>query len=113
MLIRPDTRRAAVRSKPDDDTAVFDLGPVEDTFSGGRALVTVGPDELPVLIVRTRRGFFAMENLCPHQQRRLDDAVVRGRRIRCAFHAREYDLTTGACRSPRSGPRLRVFRCWA
>jgi nitrite reductase/ring-hydroxylating ferredoxin subunit len=93
---------------------VFDLGRATDVLVDGRAVVTVGPDGTSVLIVETRRGVFAMQNRCPHLGLRLDTAAVRGRRIKCAFHGREYDMRSGACHGspkPRSHP-LATHRAW-
>ncbi|NKQ51545.1 Rieske (2Fe-2S) protein [Amycolatopsis sp. K13G38] len=91
---------------------VFDLGRADEVLAGGRARVTLGPDETPVLIVRTWRGVFAMRNSCPHRARPLDEATVRGRLVRCPFHGREYDLRGGRCRSAPREPGLRVYRAW-
>jgi nitrite reductase/ring-hydroxylating ferredoxin subunit len=94
---------------------VLDLGPVDEVLPRGRARVEVGRDGTPVLIVRNRRGVFAMRNRCPHRGVRLDDAKVRGKSIKCAFHGREYDLRSGDCRSKPPGRRdgrLTTYRCW-
>jgi len=94
---------------------VVDLGDAADILASGRAVVTVTPDQCPdvaepleVLVVRTRRGLFAVESRCPHGLRPLGDANVRGRGVRCAGHGRRFDLRTGAQRSGRRGC-LRTF----
>ena len=59
----------------------------------GRTLAYV--DQTEVLVVRTRRGIFAVENRCPHLGRVLADAQVSGRKLICRGHNRGYDLASG------------------
>jgi 3-phenylpropionate/trans-cinnamate dioxygenase ferredoxin subunit len=95
-------------------TTVLDLGRAREVFGDGRAIVAVGPEGTPVLIVETRRGVFAMENRCPHAGPPLDNAAIRRRYIKCAVHGLEYDMTSGVCRTgrkPRSRPLL-TYRAW-
>ena len=98
-----------------DGEAAVDLGDAGELLASGRAVVTVTRDQCPdvaesleVLIVRTRRGLFAVESRCPHALRPLGDANVRGRGVRCAGHGRRFDLRTGAQRPARRGC-LRTF----
>jgi nitrite reductase/ring-hydroxylating ferredoxin subunit len=109
--------RPAWRRPPDpvESAAVLDLGPVAQVLAGGRAQVTVGPDETPVLVIKTARGVFAMRNRCPHRGLPLDGATTRGRYVRCGFHGREYDMASGTCRPGTREPgarRLVTYRCW-
>jgi apoptosis-inducing factor 3 len=78
------------------------VGACSDPVDGGSAnkLVTEGRTlgrfgDIEVLIVRTRRGLFAVENRCPHMGRRLTDAPVSGRTLVCPGHHRRYDLAVG------------------
>jgi 3-phenylpropionate/trans-cinnamate dioxygenase ferredoxin subunit len=92
----------------------LDLGPVDDVLHEGRIVVRVGASGESVLVVRTRRGVFAMQNECPHMGLPLDDAAVHGSRLTCAHHGYRYDLTSGRCRAP-GVPRaltLRTYRAW-
>lgn len=84
-------------------------GPADRLLTEGRAIVYFGESE--VLVVRTRRGLFAVENRCPHMGRRLSDAFVSGRSVICAGHHRRYDLASGqpAGRIMSRAPRLRTF----
>ena len=98
---------------------VVDVGAAADLLATGRAVVTVpgdcGPgvrEALEVLIVRTRRGLFAVESRCPHFGYRLAESTVRGRGIRCAGHGRRFDLrAAGSGRQARRGC-LRTFEVW-
>ncbi|WP_081005396.1 Rieske (2Fe-2S) protein [Rhodococcus rhodochrous] len=87
---------ASERRRPVD----YDVGTVDAVLTQGRAVVEVGPNRLPVLVVRTRRGLFPADNRCPHRGIRLDDGAVRGTTITCAVHGYRFDLGTG---SPKVG----------
>jgi nitrite reductase/ring-hydroxylating ferredoxin subunit len=95
-------------------TTVFDLGLAREVLVDRRAIVTVGPDDTSVLIVETRRGAFAIQNRCPHMGFPLDRAAVHGQHLKCAFHGREYDMTSGVCHGgPKPGTRpLTTYRAW-
>jgi 3-phenylpropionate/trans-cinnamate dioxygenase ferredoxin component len=75
----------------------------------GRVIVQV--DGVEVLVVRTRRGIFAVENRCPHTGRHLTDAAVSGSRLTCMGHQRRYDLVSGrpVTRTALPGAGVRVF----
>jgi nitrite reductase/ring-hydroxylating ferredoxin subunit len=87
----------------------LDVGSADPLLAMGRMLARFG--DIEVLVVRTRRGIFAVENRCPHTGRTLSDAVVSRRNVTCAGHQRRYDLETGhlAGRSTCRTPRLRTF----
>jgi nitrite reductase/ring-hydroxylating ferredoxin subunit len=94
-------------------TDVLDLGLAEEILVGGRAVVRLRSG-VSVLIISTRRGVFAVQNRCPHRSLPLTSAPVRRGNLRCPFHGREYDLTSGACRGgprPRTDP-LTTYRVW-
>jgi 3-phenylpropionate/trans-cinnamate dioxygenase ferredoxin component len=102
------------QASPDigEGTTVFDLGLAREVLINGRVTLTVGPKDTSVLIIRTRRGVFAMQNRCPHAGIPLDSAVVRRRYIKCVVHGRTYDMTSGVCRNgPRTRPLL-TYRAW-
>jgi nitrite reductase/ring-hydroxylating ferredoxin subunit len=86
-----------------------DVGPADRFLSQGRVIAQV--DGVEVLVVRTRRGIFAVENLCPHTGRHLTDAAVSGSRLTCMGHQRRYDLASGrpVIRTVLPGNRIRVF----
>jgi nitrite reductase/ring-hydroxylating ferredoxin subunit len=89
-----------------------DAGPADRILEEGRVIVQV--DGVEVLVVRTRRGVFAVENLCPHAGRHLTDAAVSGSRVTCAGHHRRYDLASGrpVTRAVVPGAGIRVFDAW-
>ena len=56
--------------------------------------VRVGPKQ--IILVQTETGYFALNNICPHQGVPLADGTVcKGDRIRCARHGYLFDMKTG------------------
>jgi nitrite reductase/ring-hydroxylating ferredoxin subunit len=118
MKLLPQLRRpsgsAESQAEPPDARApetVIDLGPAGRVLVGGLAEVRAWPGGPDILVVTTARGLFAVENRCPHLGLPLNGAAAHGSYIRCAFHGREYDMGSGACRRGKSG-RLATYRCW-
>lgn len=101
------TRDAASPGPPPGDRV--DSGPADELLVKGRIVVKFGDTE--VLVVRTRRRLYAIENRCPHLGRELADAPVTGHTLTCPDHSRRYDLASGKpvgrafCRAAR----LRAF----
>jgi nitrite reductase/ring-hydroxylating ferredoxin subunit len=106
-----------MKAAPDvsEGTNVFDLGLAREVLVDGRAIVAAGPNDASVLIVATRRGVLAMQNSCPHLGLPLDRASFHRRYLTCAFHGREYDVKSGACRGgghKPATPPLLMHRAW-
>lgn len=108
-------RRLVVRA----NGGVVCAGAVTDVFGGGdRAVLEVERDGArvgEVLLLRLRRGVFAVVNRCPHLGRPLDDARVRGHVLTCQGHGRSYSLRSGrsANANALSGPpKLRRVPAW-
>jgi nitrite reductase/ring-hydroxylating ferredoxin subunit len=71
-----------------------DAGPATELVARGRSLASFG--DVEVLVVRTRRGVFAVENSCPHiASRSLFEASASGRTLVCHGHGRRFDLRSG------------------
>jgi nitrite reductase/ring-hydroxylating ferredoxin subunit len=85
-----------------------DAGSAQQLLAAGRMVAFLG--DIEVLVLRTRRGFFAVENHCPHVGRVLSDGAVSGRKLICAGHGHGFDLASGMPAGPRTGRRrLRTF----
>jgi nitrite reductase/ring-hydroxylating ferredoxin subunit len=56
--------------------------------------------EIPVCLVRTEDGgFFAVSDVCSHEETPLSDGWVYDHQIECALHGAVFDLQTGAALS--------------
>jgi nitrite reductase/ring-hydroxylating ferredoxin subunit len=107
LMTLPGFRDAASAGPPPGDRV--DSGPADELLVKGRIVVKF--EDTEVLVVRTRRKLYAIENRCPHLDRELADAPVTGQTLTCPDHSRRYDLASGRpvgrgfCRSAR----LRAF----
>lgn len=53
-------------------------------------------DGYSYLIVRTRKGIFVSDNLCPHNKASLNEGIVNGyNEIICPLHEYRFDLQSG------------------
>jgi nitrite reductase/ring-hydroxylating ferredoxin subunit len=53
---------------------------------------------LPIWVFRVNDGFRGVQELCPHDQRSLENARIVGNAtmVRCAFHNYTFELTNGS-----------------
>lgn len=62
-----------------------------------------------VLLVHTKDGIFAVDNICSHAYARMDEGRLRGHRLICPLHGASFDVRNGAVLgAPASAP-LRSF----
>jgi 3-phenylpropionate/trans-cinnamate dioxygenase ferredoxin component len=88
-------------------------GTVDELSRRGRLVVQVPQSDVPVVVVRTRRGVFAFGDRCPHADAPLSAGIVAGTTVTCLRHARKYSLKSGRCVSALgSAARLRRWRAW-
>ncbi len=71
------------------------VGDVDD-FRGGRGRA-VSLDGVGVAIFKTRAGFVAFTDACPHMGASLADGRLTGNKVECAWHGWTYDVRTGEC----------------
>jgi nitrite reductase/ring-hydroxylating ferredoxin subunit len=48
-----------------------------------------------IALFRTEKGFFAIDNDCPHRGGPLGDGFVEGQVVTCPWHGWRFDFTTG------------------
>jgi 3-phenylpropionate/trans-cinnamate dioxygenase ferredoxin component len=113
--VRQDARPAPCdddAGQPGEQRPVY-VGAADELLRRGRLVVQVPQSDVPVVVVRTRRGVFAFGDSCPHVGAPLRAGDVAGTTITCVSHARKYSLKSGRCVSA-FGPaaRLRRWRAW-
>jgi nitrite reductase (NADH) small subunit len=57
-----------------------------------------------VLLCRDDGEVKAVDEICPHKDKKMTYAVVHGGKIVCPHHMYEFDLDTGACNKRRCPP---------
>lgn len=97
-----------------DAEAAMDVCSEDELDRSGRLVVRLSDPPIDVLVIRTRRQVFAVENRCPHLGALLDGGKVGGRTITCTAHGRRFDLASGRCATgpDRQGATLMTMRTW-
>ena len=97
-----------------DGEAAVDVCSEDELDRSGRLVVRLADPPIDVLVIRTRRQVFAVENRCPHLGALLDGGNVDGRTITCTAHGRRFDLASGRCATGpgRQGETLVTMRTW-
>ena len=54
-------------------------------------------DEIEIVIFQTDRGYFALENRCPHAGAHLHEGIIEDNILTCIWHGWRFDLETGQC----------------
>jgi 3-phenylpropionate/trans-cinnamate dioxygenase ferredoxin subunit len=62
--------------------------------------VSVVLDDLPIAIVRSKDRFYAIEDVCSHENVALSEGEVEDGTIECWLHGSRFDLTTGRAIGP-------------
>jgi nitrite reductase/ring-hydroxylating ferredoxin subunit len=65
----------------------------------------------PVLLVRAASGLRAVAPLCPHQNKSLEFARVRGDVLMCPWHGATFGLCDGASHSALTPKALTTYAC--
>ena len=76
------------------ESAFFAVLPEADLAEGRPRCVEI--EGRPVLLVRTRDGVHALDNICTHAYARMDEGRQRGHRLICPLHGASFDARTGA-----------------
>jgi nitrite reductase/ring-hydroxylating ferredoxin subunit len=88
-------------------------GTAGELARAGRLVVQVAGSEVPVVVIKTKRGLFAFADECPHAGFELRDGKVAGATVTCPWHGRRYSLKSGRCVSGHGAiRRLRRWRAW-
>ncbi len=70
---------------------------VEDVPVGeGRAVTIAGRR---IAVFRTRDGWYALDDSCPHMGGPLSDGIVSDQVVICPLHERRYELASGRLRT--------------
>lgn len=94
--------------------AAVDVCSEDELDRSGRLVVHLSDPPIDVLVIRTCRQVFAVENRCPHLGALLDGGNVDGCTITCTAHGRRFDLASGRCVTGpgRPGRTLVTMRTW-
>lgn len=70
-----------------------EIAPASEVLSGERLFVNLGDD--PVVIFNIAGQFFAISDVCTHDDGPLGDGTLEGFNVVCPRHGAEFDVRTG------------------
>lgn len=70
-----------------------DVSAESEIAEGTMKSITVEGEE--VLLVRTKEGFYAVGNICPHMKGRLSEGTLEGAIVTCPRHGSQFDVRNG------------------
>ncbi len=59
---------------------------------------------LNIVVFHTKKGFFALENRCPHAGAALNDGMIKRDVLMCIWHGWKFNLQTGECLNQPQNP---------
>lgn len=77
----------------EDKVDYIEIAPVDDLPDGERLFVDIG--DTPVVIFNIAGQFFAIGDLCTHDDGPLGDGDIEGFNVVCPRHGAEFDMRTG------------------
>ncbi len=75
--------------------AFYPLERLVNLHDGYRQVFRV--EGLSLLLIQEEGQRYLLRNMCPHKGFPLHTGTLCGAKIRCAYHAMEFDLLTGRC----------------
>jgi 3-phenylpropionate/trans-cinnamate dioxygenase ferredoxin subunit len=48
-----------------------------------------------ILLIRTAKGLFALEDKCPHQEQTMDGGLITDSAVECPWHSVKMELASG------------------
>ncbi len=71
----------------------IEIAPASDLPNGERLFVEIG--SLPVVVINIAGKYFAIGDICTHDDGPLGDGIVEEHKIACPRHGAEFDIVTG------------------
>ena len=80
-----------------------DVAPADDFPAGSRQTVDV--DDVPIIVFNLDGQYFAIEDVCTHDDGPLGEGQLEGCEIECPRHGARFDVRTGqVTRMPAAAP---------
>ena len=77
----------------EDKIEYFEIAPVDELPNGERLFVDIG--DTPIVIFNIAGKYFAIGDVCSHDNGPLGDGNLEGHNIVCPRHGAEFDVHTG------------------
>ena len=72
---------------------VYEIASIDDLSNGERLYVDIG--DVPVVVFNIAGEYFAIGDLCTHDDGPLGDGDLEGHNVVCPRHGAEFDVRTG------------------
>ena len=66
-------------------------------------------DEIPIAVFNLGGRYYAVSNICTHEEAELSDGVLDGEEIVCPLHGARFSVVTGTVLGPPAYENLRTF----
>ena len=80
-------------NQPTENLEYIEIAPASELPNGERLFVDLG--DKPIVIFNIAGQFFAIGDVCTHDDGPLGDGVIEGNNIVCPRHGAEFDVRTG------------------
>ncbi|MCO5223297.1 MAG: non-heme iron oxygenase ferredoxin subunit [Thermomicrobiales bacterium] len=79
----------------DSELNFYVVGKVDDVGPGELKYVEVGPNYDPICLINFEGDFYALGDLCTHEEASLSDGEIQGDEIECPLHGGAFEIRTG------------------
>jgi 3-phenylpropionate/trans-cinnamate dioxygenase ferredoxin subunit len=90
-----------------DQVEYYEIAPTDELSNGGRLFVEIG--EFHIVLFNIAGSFFAIADLCSHDEGPLGDGDVEAHQVICPRHGARFDVRTGAVLSPPASEDIPAF----
>ncbi len=77
----------------DDKLEYITVASIEEINEGGRLFVEI--DEQPIVIIKMNGEYFAIADVCSHDDGPVGEGNIEGHEIICPRHGARFDIRTG------------------
>jgi nitrite reductase/ring-hydroxylating ferredoxin subunit len=98
--VQAGTRPSQAPSRPggdvdDSELDFYVVGKTSDVGPGELKYVEVGPDFLAIVLVNFEGDFYALSDICTHEEASLSDGELQGDELECPLHGGAVEIKTG------------------
>jgi nitrite reductase/ring-hydroxylating ferredoxin subunit len=98
--VQAGTRPSQAPSRPggdvdDSELNFYVVGKTSDVGPGELKYVEVGPDFLAIVLINFEGDFYALSDICTHEEASLSDGELQGDELECPLHGGAVEIKTG------------------
>ena len=79
----------------DSELNFYVVGKADDLQHGEMKYVEVGPKYDPIVLINFEGDYYALGDLCTHEEASLSDGEIVGDEIECPLHGGAFEIKTG------------------